>query len=114
MLQVSAGQAAERKYRDTLRRAGVDEDFVVRKSSGTGQLNEDDLDVEDNCATGSYRYMSAHSDSESDHGSYTRSYHSQRSQSRTQSAVQDYSDDFDQEEDGEGTGKEGSDFEDEM
>lgn len=88
--QVSAQQAAERRYRDTLRRAGVEEDFVVRKSSGAGRLQDEEEEADD------WQQRSAvYSDHDSDRESYSHSRHSYQSQSRSRSAQRDYSEDFD-------------------
>ena len=83
--QMNAKQAAERKYRNTLRRAGVDEDYVLRKSSGGGEI----FDLEDDDVG-----YSRHSDPESDHDTY--SHHSHHSQPQSHFSARDYSDDYDQ------------------
>ncbi|XP_013415265.1 protein FAM161A-like [Lingula anatina] len=55
--QVNARKAAERKYHDTLRRAGIDEEFIADKGShARGYRYEDDDDDDDDASDlGSYR-----------------------------------------------------------
>ena len=80
MFQKNAQQAAERKYKETLRRAGLDEDYIASKGS---EATDADLQA---MSDGEDEYYVSHCSSKP---SSARS----RSQSRSQSRR--YSSDFD-------------------
>ena len=55
LLQDNAKQAAEKRYMETLRRAGIDEEFINKKSSlASESIHDDYLSDEEDDYTQSY------------------------------------------------------------
>ncbi len=82
LFQENAARAAERRYRDTLQRAGLSEDFIVKKGSRAPS------------ATASHRDNADADDATSD-ASYSQSVHTQSKQQASRSESRKYSEDFD-------------------
>ena len=95
-LQENAARAAQRRYKDTLKRAGLDEDFIAKKSSSGPSTTTSRHDDDDAASDDPYSYTSL-----------------SKRQSRSESKK--YSDDFDDDglSDGDRT-PEGSDIEEDL
>ena len=105
-VQVNAKLVAERKYRDTLRASGVDEDFVSRKSSGAASLA--DMEDDDSDHYLKREHYSHDSAPESDQGSYSYRNSFSKSQNKSLTGSRRYSSDQEYSEDSQHTDNESS------